>query len=594
MVASAVSATVKTKQLGGGLPLHQNVSRPTFLRSDPENAITPHPQKSGKFTSRYLSTSSSNSVSPPSKRCPPPLVSTRTFHSKAITTTKHTTPSAIKRSQAVERRHAVTLLPNNSMDLKNGDGNNNSNNCDLTDSSQGEPFSYQCRKAKPAPSPRAARQGTPERRKPTTPRKGTEEAGISKAERWPAKLRLPNSVTTRSVGCTDERKRLNRSVNSNVVRALQHSMTDNRDITVVTPVKSKPQCDLATSDTGSASSGSTSGAPESSSGDGDVKPRGIVVSARSWQETANRLCRSDPGYPVPKKNTAHSKQIVRDKFGTDSPLSSPRGVLNSRGLFHWPIRPASPSKLGLGDNLVNRSSVLSLVGEAFKIGENKVSDAHLLRLLHNHLLQWRFVNARADATLSSKRSNTEKSLYNVWTTTSKLRESVRAKRNELQFLRQNLKLISILEGQMIFLDEWAVLDHDYCSYLSGAIEALTASTLRLPVVCGARADVQKLKDAVFSAVDVMQAITSSICSLLSKVAKVNTLVAELRNLSTNELALLHRCKEVLPAIAAMRVKECNLRTLILQLNHLTTKLCLPLIPTEIMIPKVTGKYSIID
>ncbi|KAK8624270.1 hypothetical protein V6N13_065619 [Hibiscus sabdariffa] len=527
MVAAAVSATVKTKQLGGGLPLHQSVSRPPLLRSDPENAITPRRQKSGKFTSRYLSTSSSNSVSPPTKQCPPPLVSTRTSHSKAITTTKHTTPSAIKRSQAVERRHAVTPLPNNSMDLKTGDANNNSNNCDLSVSSQGEPFSYQCRKAKPAPSPCAARQGTPERRKPTvetTPRKGTEEAGISKAERWPAKLRLPNSVTSRSVGCTDERKRLNRSVNSNVVRALQQSMTDNRDLTVVTPVKSKPQCDLATSDTGSASSGSTSGAPESSSGDGDIKPRGIVVSARSWQETANRLCRSDPGYLVPKKNTAHSKQIVRDKYGTDSPLSSPKGVLNSRGLFHWPIRPASPSKLGLGDNLVNRSSILSLVGEAFKIEENKVSDAHLLRLLHNHLLQWRFVNARADATLSAKKSNTEKSLYNVWTTTSKLRESVRTKRNELQFLRQNLKLISILKGQMIFLDEWTVLDHDYCSYLSGAIEALTASTLRLPVVCGAR------------------------------VAKVNTLVAELRNLSTNELALLHRCKQVLPAIAAMRVK----------------------------------------
>ncbi|GMI89684.1 QWRF domain containing 9 [Hibiscus trionum] len=164
----------------------------------------------------------------------------------------------------------------------------------------------------------------------------------------------------------------------------------------------------------------------------------------------------------------------------------------------------------------------------------------------------------------------QKSLYNVWTTTSKLRESVRAKRNELQFLRQNLKLVSILKGQMIFLDEWAVLGHDYCSYLSGAIEALTASTLRLPVVCGARADVPNLKDAIFSAVDVMQAISSSICSLLSKVAKVNTLVAEVRNLSTNELALLYRCKEVLPAIAAMQVKECNLRTLILQLHHLSS------------------------
>ncbi|XP_039037882.1 QWRF motif-containing protein 2-like [Hibiscus syriacus] len=571
MVAAAVSAAVKPKQLGGGLPLNQNAPRPPLLTSDPDNAITPCRKKSGKFTSRYMSTSSSNSSSPPTKICPLTLFSTRTSHSKAMTTTKRTTPLASKRSQAVERRHAVTPLPSNSLDLKTSNGDN-SNKCDLSVSSHGEPFSYKCRKAKPAPSPSAATKGTPERWKTTvatTPRKGTEQA-----ERWPAKLRLSNSVTSGSVDCTDERKSFNRSVNGNVVRALQLSMTDNREITAVTPVKSKPQYDLAASDTGSVSSGSTPGAPESSSVDGDVKrgPRGIMVSARSWQDTANRLCRSDPGYPVPKKNTARSKQIVRDKYGTDSPLSSPKGVSNSRGQLwsiHWPVRPASPSKLGLGDNLVNRPSILSLVGDAIKIGENKVSDAHLLRLLHNHLLQWRFVNARADATLSSKRSNTEKSLHNAWTTTSKLLESVRAKRNELQLLRQNLKLISILKGQMIFLDEWAVLDHDYCSYLSGAIEALTASTLRLPVVCGARADIPKLKEAIFSAVNVMQAIASSIWSLLSKVAEVNTMVSEVRNLSTNELALLYRCKQVLPTIAAMRVKECSLRTLILQLNQLS-------------------------
>lgn len=40
--------------------------------------------------------------------------------------------------------------------------------------------------------------------------------------------------------------------------------------------------------------------------------------------------------------------------------------------------------------------------------------------------------------------------------------------------------------QMIFLDEWTILDHDYCSSLSGATEALMASMVRLPVVCGAR------------------------------------------------------------------------------------------------------------
>nr|KJB29420.1 hypothetical protein B456_005G099700 [Gossypium raimondii] len=194
------------------------------------------------------------------------------------------------------------------------------------------------------------------------------------------------------MACTDERNRLNDSINGNVLGPLQDSMADNRDITAVTPIESKAQRGLVAFDTESVSSGSTSGSSQSSSAKIDVKrgPQGIMVSTRSWQQTANR------------------------------------------------------------------------------IGENKVLDANLLRLLHNWWLQWRFVNARVDATLSSQRSNAEKSLHNAWTTTSKLRES------------------------MIFLDEWTILDHDYCSSLSGSIKALMASMVRLPVVYGARVDVPKL------------------------------------------------------------------------------------------------------
>lgn len=39
---------------------------------------------------------------------------------------------------------------------------------------------------------------------------------------------------------------------------------------------------------------------------------------------------------------------------------------------------------------------------------------------------------------------------------------------------------------MIYLEDCSLLDRDYSNSLSGAIEALRASTLRLPVVDGAR------------------------------------------------------------------------------------------------------------
>ncbi|KAE8659159.1 hypothetical protein F3Y22_tig00116964pilonHSYRG00211 [Hibiscus syriacus] len=444
-----VSPEVNPKQRGGGPLSHgqcQNPSRPPLMPSDPDNAIAPRRQKFREVTSRYFSTSSSSSNSSMSsssssaastKWCPSPFVS------------KSTTPSTMKRSQSVERRQAVTPRPNNYMNLRSSDGNNNgelsaaqkllfTSARSLSVSFQGDSFSYQFTKAKPAPSPSAERKGTSEKRKSTTitttPGRATDQTGNSKTERLPVRFSQSNSMT-QTVDCTDERKRLNGSVNGNVVRALQNSMIDTRDSTGVTAIGSEAQFDPSASDTESVSSGSA-GAPESSC---NVYryfkhgTRGIIVPARFLQETNSRLSRADPVSPVSKKNTAHSKTIIRpDKFNTDSPLLSPKGVVNRRGQLS-PIRgsarPASPSKLGASSNspslrgmspsrvrsgsgftLVNAPSILSFGGDVFKmdkIGENKATDAHLLRLLHNRLLQCRFANARADAAMSSQTSNAE-------------------------------------------------------------------------------------------------------------------------------------------------------------------------------------------
>lgn len=100
---------------------------------------------------------------------------------------------------------------------------------------------------------------------------------------------------------------------------------------------------------------------------------------------------------------------------------------------------------------------------------------------------------------------------------------------------------------MVYLDDWALLEREHSSSLAGAIEALEACTLRLPVTGGARVficfdkvdrwtyilcyellltslkfcilqvDSNTLKEAVCSALDVMQAMGSSVCSLQSRV-----------------------------------------------------------------------------
>lgn len=119
--------------------------------------------------------------------------------------------------------------------------------------------------------------------------------------------------------------------------------------------------------------------------------------------------------------------------------------------------------------------------------------------------------------------------------------------------------ITTIYFQMAYLEDWALLERDHATSLNGAIKDLEACTLRLPVTGGAKvrqllqlsgfwinntkqippfilyhifwrssfgginnfvflqADIDSLKAAVSSAVDVMQAMGSSVCSVLSKV-----------------------------------------------------------------------------
>jgi len=200
----------------------------------------------------------------------------------------------------------------------------------------------------------------------------------------------------------------------------------------------EPELEPVASDTESVTSGS-------SSGDGIRRSRGIVVPPRFWQEHNNRLRRqtetpSSRNGVIANKgtlSTAHSPRLlVQKKSVLDSAVSSPRGVVNSRVLQGSPIRsavrPASPSKLAtpsvwspsrgvspsrahngvagcMSSRFGSEPSVLSFAVDVSrgKVGENRIADAHLLRLFHNRLLQWRFVNARADAALSAQTFNAE-------------------------------------------------------------------------------------------------------------------------------------------------------------------------------------------
>ncbi|OWM65839.1 AUGMIN subunit 8-like [Punica granatum] len=268
--------------------------------------------------------------------------------------------------------------------------------------------------------------------------------------------------------------------------------------------------------------------------------------------------------PLPVSRQPSPSRMVSPSVSRGVSPSRTRSSTPPRGLSPSRVRPSSPTAQSTSTN-----SVLSFIVDVRKGKKTAayIEDAHQLRLLYNRHLQWRFANARAEAVLYNQKVTAKNTLYDVWTSTLDLWDSVIRKRISLQQIKLELKLNSILNGQMESLDVWALLERDHISSLVGAVEDLEASTLRLPVTAGARADTDTLKNAIGSAVDVMQATGISVRPLLSRVEKMNTLISELAIISAHERAMLDDCEALLASIAAMQVQEYSLRTHALQVKQ---------------------------
>ncbi|KAK4742334.1 hypothetical protein SAY87_000335 [Trapa incisa] len=627
----------------------------TAVSSAP-SPIAHHPRKpkSKNVPSRYLSPSPSTPASNSSSTSTAAMassLSSRRFTSPLLsrsTNTAAASPStAPKRSQSADRRRPAAARPTTPIASGDSGGGEVSSAAKLLITStrslsvsfQGEAFSLPVSKTKKA--------ATPERRRSTltTVRDQAENSKPpdQHTPRWPSRARQANlssnmDYSYRSVDYSriaDEKRRLIGFGSGNLSKLLlRQSMTEESgnsrrmscdvrlslDLGKVEFLKgipqapdanslneSSPTCDLtASSDTDSLSSESTNGVQECG---GISKPkggtRGIVASARFWQETNTRLRRlQDPISPIlASPGLPTGGGLNKLSQSKNSPLGSSRIMASpARGA----TRPASPSKVrapsvssparGMPSPCRVRSNLGTLIGDSCsmpsilsfsmdvrrgKMGEDRIVEAHLLRLLYNRHLQWRFVNARADSAFSIQRLNAEKILWNAWVVISELRHNVTLKRMKLLLLRQKLKLTSILKGQIAYLDEWSLLEKEHTSSFLGATEALRASTLRLPVVGKATADVHNLKDAIGSAMEVMQAMAYYICSFSMKldrhtqgksfgqqVEEINNLVTELKNVSAKERISLRQCRDFLSELAGMQVRDCSLRTHVLQLHHM--------------------------
>uniref|UniRef100_A0A0E0CSG8 AUGMIN subunit 8 n=1 Tax=Oryza meridionalis TaxID=40149 RepID=A0A0E0CSG8_9ORYZ len=297
---------------------------------------------------------------------------------------------------------------------------------------------------------------------------------------------------------------------------------------------------------------------------GDVESPGSANGNESQEENAGSSLdapSNDSEKSAPPKRLARTLSSPSPTKASSISSFTPRRMPSpSRNRPSTPVSPCSSTRSD------SASSILSYMGDVTrgKRSPSHMEDAHQLRLLYNRSLQWRFTNAYVDEMQSVQKMSAETMLYSVWDANSSLCDSMVMKRSYVQRLRQEVKLGVVLKEQMDYLTHWAALETEHSTSLSSAIEALRASTLRLPVTGGSKADVFTVKNAVSSAVDIMQAMGSSVCYLLSKLQATHSLVTELSAVAANESSMLNEYRELLGTAAALQVQESSLRTQLIQ------------------------------
>ncbi|XP_068634680.1 QWRF motif-containing protein 7-like [Aristolochia californica] len=189
--------------------------------------------------------------------------------------------------------------------------------------------------------------------------------------------------------------------------------------------------------------------------------------------------------------------------------------------------------------------------------------AHRIRLFYNRYLQWRFVNARAEAAVITRKANAEMKLLGVWTRVHQLRNSVVEKHIQVQKLKQEIKLHHILNLQIPYLKEWDKVQTGNLESVSKLGRALRATSIKVPLVAGAKAEVLSMYKAVCMAMDVMNRIGATISMFYFQMEEMNLFLNELKKITRQEREGMEDLIDRLTKVATLEAEERCLRTIIM-------------------------------
>ncbi|KAK6155894.1 hypothetical protein DH2020_010142 [Rehmannia glutinosa] len=138
---------------------------------------------------------------------------------------------------------------------------------------------------------------------------------------------------------------------------------------------------------------------------------------------------------------------------------------------------------------------------------------HQFRVMYNRMLQWRFANARAEASMTTVKRVAQKKMLNAWVRISVIRNLIVEKRILIQKLRHEMKLYQILKSEMRLLDEWWRIEPRNVAAVGRVVRKLSAISVCLPLIQNAEADTMSVYDAMSTAMEVMDNIKAMILDM---------------------------------------------------------------------------------
>ncbi|KAK8916972.1 hypothetical protein KSP39_PZI022929 [Platanthera zijinensis] len=229
----------------------------------------------------------------------------------------------------------------------------------------------------------------------------------------------------------------------------------------------------------------------------------------------------------------------------------------------WALSPGRyPAAEAKGESGGRMTGVLGYLRQKKEPSEREVA-GHRLKIMAARLMQWRFVNARAEAAMAAKAVAKNKIFFS-WLKITEQRNIVAAKRILIQRRKQKIRVIKAINPQLNLLNTWDLLAKIYLGALTSLVKAFEATCLPIPLVEGAKANLVMVHNCICTSMDLMLAIESAIQEFYSKAELVKSLVCELVEVMRQELEGLVELRTTNHLITSLEMQEISLRAHLIQ------------------------------